>query len=896
MAKRVSRLEKKRILELETSGIAIEDVYGSKKASSLFLCLSKAMIIFLVCVGTVTGFCDAFSLNYDKTVIVLFTLAASVLISLLYLNKKIFYAGYIAFLVLFTVELLRYYLYANSGFQAITNHIREEYGEFFNMSVVRTAEESITNRKLTITIALVFIIAFLVIMYNITVSRYMNFAETFGISFILLQVPLYIGLKPPLISIILIMTGCICTGMLQKGAFNRVTIPGKNAPDYIRDRLFKKTYYTTRGDYKGILMVLALSAVFSFVICIFSLPAYTRDIGETPEDSAKASFDDTVKILVQNGLYGLFNSYDSINGLNRGRLGGVSAVNPDFRTDIVVSFVPSDNETVYLPGYKGVSYTGKNWLNRVNIADYPELKLGNDGYIDSAAIDLMDERLMDSVLKKSVRAKAQISYIDRSFGMYVYPYITFSNDVSNAEEQLYEPEEPEQERVLETKELYYYPLSDAEYVNPEEEGFYELYSGSASINVKNDYVSGDTKKSLDYYDYINDICLKVPKELDTYLEQFCRDHGYFGFGSSRGYKPSVSLEGMEGDETEIIEKYTDELNSYRLNLCKALEDMFLAEYPYTLSPGKTPNNEDYVRYFLESQKRGLCSHFASAGVMLLRHMKVPARYVEGYCIPYSLMSEEATKTNADGSSWFSGENAFNENKTVYSVPVSDYYAHAWIEIYLEGRGWVPYEVTPPSFEAAPAGQQLTGLGRFFSQLLNVDLGFGGDSPVSDVSVSDDDTTLLIEEDEQDKDLAVFMYPLLLVTGVVVVFWMLFLLIRKIIREIRFSRYIREGRFGPVVYARYNEFVKRLKRKKIITSQNPLPLEVCEVLTEYSLAKDQEHNGPGDNTDDVRYKESYEIKYSENLKLFRYIERVLYSDGKSDINEYNDFYTKLKNSV
>ena len=141
MKKRLSRQEKKLYAELDQTGIAIEDVYGTKKSSPLFLCLTKALIIFTVCIGTVTGFCDAFQLNYNKPAIVLFTLVTSVLISLLYSKKTVFYVGYVAFLVIFTVELLRYYLYANSGFQALTNRVREVYAEYFNMSVVRTAEE-----------------------------------------------------------------------------------------------------------------------------------------------------------------------------------------------------------------------------------------------------------------------------------------------------------------------------------------------------------------------------------------------------------------------------------------------------------------------------------------------------------------------------------------------------------------------------------------------------------------------------------------------------------------------------------------------------------------------------------------------------------------------------------
>ena len=161
-----------------------------------------------------------------------------------------------------------------------------------------------TNRYVTVTITLFFIISFLIIMYNITVSRYMNFAETFAISFILLEIPLYIGLKPPLLPLILVMAGCICTGLLQKGSFNRVTIPGKVYPDYIKDKFFKRTYYTTRGSHKGILLAIAFSLVFSLVVCVISLPVFNRDLGETPGDSAKAAFDDYVKIVVHNGCWG----------------------------------------------------------------------------------------------------------------------------------------------------------------------------------------------------------------------------------------------------------------------------------------------------------------------------------------------------------------------------------------------------------------------------------------------------------------------------------------------------------------------------------------------------------------------------------------------------------------
>ena len=143
---------------------------------------------------------------------------------------------------------------------------------------------------------------------------------------------------------------------------------------------------------------------------IISLPVFNRDLGDTPEDSAKATIDDTIKIVVQNGIQGLFNRYDSTNGLNRGRLGGVSSVSPDFKTDLAVSFVPFSRDTVYLPGFKGIQYNGSEWSNRIRLADYDGLLLlgVNDDntesieeqetreYIDTKYIDDTD-RAFDSL-------------------------------------------------------------------------------------------------------------------------------------------------------------------------------------------------------------------------------------------------------------------------------------------------------------------------------------------------------------------------------------------------------------------------------------------------------------------------------------------------------------------
>lgn len=90
---------------------------------------------------------------------------------------------------------------------------------------------------------------------------------------------------------------------------------------------------------------------------------------------------------------------------------------------------------------------------------------------------------------------------------------------------------------------------------------------------------------------------------------------------------------------------------------------------YTMDPGDCPAGKDPVNYFFFENHKGYCQHFASAAVILYRLYGVPARYATGYAVK-----------PAD----------FSGNRAV----VSDYSAHAWVEIFLEDRGWTPVEVTP----------------------------------------------------------------------------------------------------------------------------------------------------------------------------------------------------------
>lgn len=97
---------------------------------------------------------------------------------------------------------------------------------------------------------------------------------------------------------------------------------------------------------------------------------------------------------------------------------------------------------------------------------------------------------------------------------------------------------------------------------------------------------------------------------------------------------------------------------------------------YDLEAGKLPFGEDFADYFLTENRKGSCSHFATSAALMCRYRGIPARYCEGYVI------------KADD---FPVNIAVGEP---VSIEITDTRAHAWIEIYVDGYGWYPFEVTP----------------------------------------------------------------------------------------------------------------------------------------------------------------------------------------------------------
>jgi hypothetical protein len=94
-------------------------------------------------------------------------------------------------------------------------------------------------------------------------------------------------------------------------------------------------------------------------------------------------------------------------------------------------------------------------------------------------------------------------------------------------------------------------------------------------------------------------------------------------------------------------------------------------FQYTLSTPQLPKGAEGTDYFCFVVKKGFCEIFASTMAVFCRINGIPARVVTGYAPGrYNLL-----------------ENSFI---------VSSQNAHAWVEVYFDGYGWLEFDPTPTS--------------------------------------------------------------------------------------------------------------------------------------------------------------------------------------------------------
>ena len=139
----------------------------------------------------------------------------------------------------------------------------------------------------------------------------------------------------------------------------------------------------------------------------------------------------------------------------------------------------------------------------------------------------------------------------------------------------------------------------------------------------------------------------------------------------------VDIERIQALTDEVIKDCTTEYQK-----AKAIEQYF-EDNNYIYDLEFWPDDES-VENFLFNTKTGTCSSYATSMTLMCRLAGLPARYVEGFA------AYESTNDYPD------------------SFVVKDSDAHAFVEVYIAGSGWVTFDPTVSGYERHTEDEDING--------------------------------------------------------------------------------------------------------------------------------------------------------------------------------------------
>ena len=224
-----------------------------------------------------------------------------------------------------------------------------------------------------------------------------------------------------------------------------------------------------------------------------------------------------------------------------------------------------------------------------------------------------------------------------------------------------------------------------------------------------------------YAQYVYEQYTSLPKEVNEWMEEYLQDM------MPRG----GTVEYSEARQA-IIKYFSEETN-------------------YSTTP-KMAGSGDLAHDFLLLDREGYSVHYATSATLLFRAYGIPARYVEGYII---------TPKDVEGAA----------NDSTFQIDGT--HAHAWVEVYQNGIGWIPVETTPPYLGLMEEADILKGVPSV-DEALDI-------PPVEDEYI-EEQTEDLETVDGKGEEVNYKVFVIIISAAIAVVILAIFLLVRYLIRK------------------------------------------------------------------------------------------------------------------
>lgn len=673
----------------------------------------RCFVVFALAFGSLGGVLSSFHISYNFPLVVVAYLILAMYFSLLYSTTKLIFrdVGYILFFVVFVTAIMQLKTYANSGLYTIVNAVLQQAQSFFDLSGITQYDVSVDNDFVTVSIFMIFAGMVLIILLNIWLSTSMSVIWSVGLTFPFFLLPLYFKQVPDALCMILLCSGYIAV-LVFKANGHFVTY-GANQAFRIRGLKKDRVVYTQDSSVFRQVLLSVMTILLCMVMIVETVFPNNAFQSRFKENKLWDDTGDVVSNFLLLGFRGLYNRYSSTGGMSGGKLGGVSSVRPDYRTDLNVFFAPYSNEPIYLKGYTGGVYGDNEWISiydeRGDAVDKTDTRIFIDESMKEEAMGLQ----MASIRGEEYSARGTMRvYNEGADPHYLYyPYYTIFDDYAsfhrNRVEQI-------------PNGLQYHQVEEYKFC-PKQIWEEELLSQRP----------GDMDVSL-----VNSIYLDVPEKNQTVIGEECE---------KIGLTKKMSIE----EVTNGVKEYFEE------------------NIPYTLKPGATPRDEDFINFFLTKNRKGYCAHFASAATLIFRQCGIPARYVEGYAFSFETVLASDAVDWGVYEDFFEGYSSIGKS-AVMNVEVTDAMAHAWVEIYIDGFGWRPVEVTPGSNEVVDEDDFWTAFGKMMNNV-NLDIGAEDGNNMGMIDI---------------MKYRWFIFSIMMILAVIVILFMIRIVIRKMMRFAR----------------------------------------------------------------------------------------------------------------
>ncbi|ABX44054.1 transglutaminase-like domain-containing protein [Lachnoclostridium phytofermentans] len=623
------------------------------------------LIVFIGAASVLYGFALALSLPLKhNTLIFVGLLLTGLFLGLCEGGKVTRYAWPFSF-AFATYVIWKFIDVIVNGFFYIENAILEHINQYFGLQLYLYVAKG--DKRLCVTSFFLVVFALLSLILSLIVwKRCTRLAYLFLVIVIYGSI-LLLGIVPPWKPFLLTLLVVYSVESMDYIPVSMHKFNRKNKQDRIGVEGKKQTVRV-----KSALAICVITLVSIFLgYCIISPNYYDKNINiNLKEQKIKMqnfmndfSYEDTIEMLRNKfGEIPFMNKDKVSGGLNSGKINQVSKVEFTKQTALRLT-LSQDFNWCYLKGYTGVAYGEDHWgdLSENEQIRYEKLQNkyhdkfnGDDltaqflGIIFNSEYNL-NGQLLSSVF--NIQAELQsmtVEHVNANDKFLYAPYFvqhSLMEGLSSVGDQYFRPLQPQNN--YEISNIYRFPQ------------YYDLISIALDLSYVADRITGysdGTVSSIrsferEYRDFVYDVYTKLP---------------------------SAGLSRLKG----LVFPSDATGNTRKLEMISNVISYLNKNTNYSLSPGLVPKGEDYVEYFLFDNQVGYCAHYASSAVLMLRNNGVPARYVEGYIVTQEDMNNgvypDTYSANEDG------------NKI---VDIKDTNAHAWVEVYFDGIGWLPIEFT-----------------------------------------------------------------------------------------------------------------------------------------------------------------------------------------------------------